>query len=84
MSAVVAQGRIEDLTEKVQAAKDKLEKRTLNINELAKVLGCGTTKARQLVKSKNGPPALKIGNKYYIPIQQFEIWLNSTAIGKEF
>lgn len=30
MSAV-PQGRIEDLTEKVQAAKDKLEKRTLNV-----------------------------------------------------
>ena len=85
MSDVVQfNGRIEDLSEKVKEGKDKLERKTLNINELAAVLGCGTTKARQLVKSKNGPPVLKIGNKYYIPIQGFETWLNTTAVGKEF
>ncbi len=77
-------GRLEELTEKVNAAKDKFERKTLSINELARVLGCGTTKARELVKSKNGPPVIKIGVKYYIPIQGFETWLNTTAIGKEF
>ena len=85
MSEVIQlNGRLEDLSEKVKEAQSKLERKTLSINELAAVLGCGTTKARQLVKSKNGPPCIKIGVKYYIPIQGFETWLNTTAVGKEF
>lgn len=80
--STVPQGRIEDLTEKVQAAKDKLEKRTLNVKELAQVLGVGETKARELCRSK-GFPVLKIGNRYLIPITRFEEWLNN-SIGKEF
>lgn len=80
--STVPQGRIEDLTDKVQAAKDKLEKRTLNVKELAKVLGVGETKARELCRSK-GFPALRIGNRYLIPITRFEEWLNN-SIGQEF
>ena len=85
MSEVVRlNSKLGDLSEKVKEAQSKLERKTLTINELAAVLGCGTTKARQLVKSKNGPPTIKIGNKYYIPIKGFETWLNTTAVGKEF
>lgn len=80
--SVATQCRIEDLTEKVQAAKDKLEKRTLTVKELAKVLGIGETKARELCRSK-GFPVLKVGNRYLIPITRFEEWLNN-SVGKEF
>lgn len=80
--SVEAQGRIEDLTEKVQAAKAKLEQRTLTVKELAQVLGVGETKARELMKSK-GFPSFRIGKKWLVSITRFESWLNSAA-GQEF
>ena len=78
---VQGNGRIEDLTEKVKAAKDKLERRTLNCKELAQVLGCGDTKARELMKSK-GFPSFRIGNRWLVSITRFEEWLNN-AEGQE-
>lgn len=72
-----------DLTEKVQEQKKNIERQTLNIKELAQVMGCGENKARQIVRSK-GFPCIKIGNRYLIPINRFEEWLNNQAIGKEF
>ena len=78
---VQGNGRIEDLTEKVKAAKDKLERRTLNCKELAQVLGIGETKARELMRSKNFP-SFRISNKYLVSITRFEEWLNN-AEGQE-
>lgn len=71
-----------DLTEKVKEAKAKLEKRTLNVKQLAEVLGIGETKARQLCRSK-GFPVLKVGNRYLIPIAQLDSWIEAN-VGKEF
>ena len=79
---VKGNGRIEDLTEKVKAAREKLEQRTLTIKELAQVLGIGETKARELMKSK-GFPSFRISNKYLVSIVRFEQWLNE-AEGKQF
>lgn len=75
-------GRLEDLSEKVKEAKDKLERRTLNVKELGSVIGCGDTKARELMKSK-GFPSFRIGNRWLVSTSRFEEWLNNTA-GKEF
>ena len=77
MSSVV------DLTEKVKEQKKNIERQTLNIKELAKVMGCGENKARQIVRSK-GFPCIKVGNRYLVPIAKFEEWLNNQAIGQEF
>ena len=71
-----------DLTEKVEEAKAKLEKRTLNVKQLAEVLGVGETKARQLCRTK-GFPVLKVGNRYLIPIAQLDSWIEAN-VGKEF
>lgn len=77
MSSVV------DLTEKVKKQKKNIERQTLNIKELAQVMGCGENKARQIVRSK-GFPCIKVGNRYLVPIAKFEEWLNNQAIGQEF
>lgn len=77
MSSVV------DLTEKVKEQKKNIERQTLNIKELAQVMGCGENKARQIVRSK-GFPCIKVGNRYLVPIAKFEEWLNDQAIGQEF
>ena len=77
MSSVV------DLTEKVKEQKKNIERQTLNIKELAQVMGCGENKARQIVRSK-GFPCIKVGNRYLVPIAKFEEWLNIQAIGQEF
>lgn len=77
MSSVV------DLTEKVKEQKKNIERQTLNIKELAQVMGCGENKARQIVRSK-GFPCIKVGNRYLVPIKKFEAWLNDQAIGQEF
>lgn len=72
-----------DLTEKVKEQKKNIERQTLNIKELAQVMGCGENKARQIVRSK-GFPCIKVGNRYLVPIAKFEEWLNNQAIGQEF
>lgn len=71
-----------DLTEKVKEQKKNIERKTLNVKELAQVLGIGQTKARELCKTK-GFPVIKIGNRYLVPITRLEEWLNNN-IGKEF
>ena len=79
---VQGNGRIEDLTGKVKAAREKLEQRTLTVKELAQVLGIGETKARELMRSKSFP-SFRISNKYLVSIVRFEQWLNE-AEGKQF
>lgn len=71
-----------DLTQKVQEQKKNIERKTLNIKELAQVLGVGQTKARELCKT-SGFPVIKIGNRYLIPITRLEEWINNN-VGKEF
>ena len=71
-----------DLTEKVKEQKRNIEKKTLNVKELAQVLGVGQTKARELCKTK-GFPVIKLGNKYLVPIARLDEWINNN-VGREF
>lgn len=77
MSAVI------DLTEKVQEQRKNIEDKTIGIKEFAKVMGCSENVARQMCRSHNPPPYIKIGNRYRIIISRLDQWID-TVIGNEF
>lgn len=73
----------QDLTEKIKEHKKKIEQQTLSVKEVAEVLGIGQTKARELVRAKDGIPNIKVGNRILIPIKKFEEWVEN-SVGKHF
>lgn len=72
-----------DLTEKVQEQRKNIENKTISVKEFAKIMGCSENVAREMCRSKNPPPYIKIGNRYRIIISRLDQWLD-TIIGNEF
>lgn len=72
-----------DLTEKVQAQRKNVEDKTISVKEFAKVMGCSENVAREMCRSQNPPPYIKIGNRYRIIIAKLDEWVD-TVIGSQF
>lgn len=72
-----------DLTEKVQKQRRNIEDKTMSVKEFAKVMGCSENVAREMCRSQNPPPYIKIGNRYRIIIAKLDGWLD-TVIGSQF
>lgn len=54
----------------------------LKTDDIKEIMGIGRDKAYALIKSK-GFPALKIGNTYFVTVENFQKWLNDYT-GKEY
>lgn len=54
----------------------------LKVKDISKRLGCGINRAYDIVNQKDFPK-IKIGNRIYIPEDEFEKWLKS-YIRKEY
>ncbi len=72
---------IEELTEKVQAHKQKIERKTISVRELANILGISYNKANSL-SHRNDAPVLIIGRTRRIVISKIDLWLDN-MIGYE-
>lgn len=72
---------IEELTEQVQAHKEKVNRKTISIKELAAILGVSYNKANILSHRKDAP-VLIIGRTRRIIIAKIDSWLD-TMIGCE-
>ena len=51
-----------------------MEKKLLSLKELCSYLGIGETKARELVRGKNGF-GVRIGNRWYADKNKLDKWL---------
>ena len=56
----------------------KYEKRLLDIKELCEYLGIGMTKARELVRGRNGF-GVQIGNRWYADKKKLDRWLDNKS-----
>ena len=74
---------VKDLTKKVKEQKKDIERKTLSIDEFAEVMDIGKDTARQMCRSNNPPPYIKVGNRYRIIISRLDKWIDS-IIGQEF
>lgn len=74
---------VKDLTEKVKEQKKDIERKTLSIEEFAEIMDIGRDAARQMCRSSNPPPYIKIGNRYRIISSRLDQWIDS-IIGQEF
>ena len=52
-----------------------MEKKLLSLKELCSYLGIGETKARELVRGKNGF-GVRIGNRWYADKNKLDKWLD--------
>jgi len=57
-----------------------MDKITLSVQEAAKIIGIGTSKMYQMVKS-NQVPNIKLGGRFVIPKEKFISWVNSVSVG---
>lgn len=72
---------IEELTEKVQAHKQKVERKTISVKELADILGVSYNKANEL-SHRNDAPVLVIGRTRRVIISKIDSWLDSLIENK--
>ena len=56
-----------------------MEKKLLTLKELCSYLGIGETKARELVRGKNGF-GVQIGNRWYADKNKLDTWLDKMAV----
>lgn len=56
-----------------------MEKNLLSLKELCSYLGIGETKARELVRGKNGF-GVRIGNRWYADKNKLDKWLDKMAV----
>lgn len=54
------------------------KKKLLNVQEVCQYLGIGQTKARELLRGRNGF-ALQIGNRWYADREKLDLWINRQA-----
>lgn len=57
----------------------KQEKALLNIKELCEYLGIGQTKARELLRGRNGF-GVKIGNRWYANKNKLDRWIERETV----
>jgi excisionase family DNA binding protein len=55
------------------------KKLAYSVIEVAKMLGISRGKAYELVNSRNGPAAFRVGNRILIPEVALERWVNEQA-----
>lgn len=65
-----------DRVDRPEEIRKKVEALTYNVNEVAKMLGCGPESVRDLCRDK-AFPAIKLGRGYKIPKAAFEEWLHN-------
>lgn len=53
----------------------------ISVKEISNVLGIGLNQAYELVK-KDDFPSFRIGQKYLVPKDKFEEWINAQCYGK--
>ena len=53
----------------------KYERRLLDLDEVCIYLGIGKTKARELIRGRNGF-GIKIGNRWYADKQKLDRWID--------
>lgn len=53
-----------------------MNKSLMNLNEVSHYLGIGKTKTREILKDRNCPFSLKIGNRWYADKRLLDNWLN--------
>lgn len=56
-----------------------MDKQLLSIKELCSYLGIGQTKARQLVRGRQGF-GVRIGNRWYANKRKLDTWLEKNSI----
>lgn len=54
-------------------------KRLLTVKELCSYLGIGQTKARELLRGKNGF-GMQIGNRWYADKKKLDLWIEKTVM----
>lgn len=54
-----------------------MEKRFLSIKELCKYTGWGETKIREILKRKDSPFTIKMGNRYYADKKKFDDYIET-------
>ena len=59
----------------ISMTETRQEKALLNIKEFCDYLGIGQTKARELLKGRNGF-GVQIGNRWYANKNKFDEWLD--------
>ncbi|MBR1649970.1 MAG: helix-turn-helix domain-containing protein [Lachnospiraceae bacterium] len=55
-----------------------MEKKLLSLKEVCKYLGIGETKARELLRGKNGF-GVQIGNRWYADKMKLDRWLDKIS-----
>lgn len=55
-----------------------MERKLLTLKEVCKYLGIGETKARELLRGKNGF-GVRIGNRWYADKNKLDKWLDKIA-----
>ncbi len=73
---------MQDISNMIEEHKKEIKKKTLNVKELAKVLGTSENKARQLTHAK-GFPVLVLGRTRLTIISKLDEWLEEN-IGELF
>ena len=68
----------EDISGLIASNKEKTQKKTLSVKELAKALGTSESKARQLTHSK-GFPVLVLGKSRLTVISKLDEWLENNC-----
>lgn len=58
---------------------DNTEQRLFSIKELCIYLGIGQTKARELLRGRNGF-GVRIGNRWYADKKKLDDWIERTSI----
>ena len=56
--------------------KEGLMMKILTVKDIKEILGCGINRAYDIVQQDDFPK-IKIGNRYYIPQDEFERWMKS-------
>ena len=60
-----------------------VEKRVYTPYEVCEILGLGRVKVYEFLKSGQ-IPSVRLGNKYLIPAEAFEKWLNSFGLDGQY
>lgn len=54
---------------------ESMESEFYTTHEFAQLMGCGDTKAREILQSVYGPPRVRIGRKWRVRKEGFQEWL---------
>lgn len=58
---------------------ENIDKQLLTVKEISEYLGIGQTKARELIRGRNGF-GLRIGNRWYADRKKLDEWLEGQMV----